>query len=91
MSKLDDAVQESVAVAAAAFDASTDKAAIKAATTVMIGVLTEWHAKHDAVKRAVGGLLETVRRGCDHEGASRGYNDRDGSWMAPCPHCGDSR
>lgn len=28
---------------------------------------------------------------CKHKGAQTGYNERDGSWMAPCPTCGDSR
>lgn len=35
-------------------------------------------------------MLEMVRRGCKHEGAQRGYNERDGNWMNPCPHCGES-
>lgn len=33
-------------------------------------------------------MLAMVRRGCDHKGAERGYNERDGSWMNACPHCG---
>lgn len=33
-------------------------------------------------------MLAMVRKGCKHENAQRGYNERDGSWMNPCPHCG---
>lgn len=32
-------------------------------------------------------MLRLVRKGCKHEGAERGFNDRDGSWMNACPHC----
>lgn len=35
-------------------------------------------------------MLKMVRQGCRHENAKRGYNERDGHWMAPCPHCGAS-
>lgn len=35
-------------------------------------------------------MLAMVRKGCDHKNAQRGYNERDGSWMNPCPHCGAS-
>lgn len=35
-------------------------------------------------------MLQMIRRGCKHEKAQRGYNERDGSWMAECPHCGQS-
>lgn len=35
-------------------------------------------------------MLQHVRMGCKHENAKRGYNERDGSWMNPCPHCGHS-
>jgi hypothetical protein len=35
-------------------------------------------------------MLVLVRSGCRHEKAQRGYNERDGSWMNPCPHCGAS-
>lgn len=33
-------------------------------------------------------MLKMVRRACSHDGAVTGYNERDGSWMNPCPHCG---
>ncbi len=35
-------------------------------------------------------LLTMVRSGCNHENAKTGYNERDGAWMNPCPHCGAS-
>lgn len=35
-------------------------------------------------------MLAMIRKGCDHRNAKRGYNERDGSWMNPCPHCGAS-
>lgn len=35
-------------------------------------------------------LLKIVCSFCDHKGAKTGYNDRDGSWMNPCPRCGYS-
>jgi hypothetical protein len=90
VSKLDEALAEAIATAGAAFTASTDHATIKTSTDKLSAVLKEWNAKYQAVQRAVGGMIDAVRRGCDHKGASRGYNERDGSWMAPCPHCGKS-
>lgn len=35
-------------------------------------------------------LLDMVQKLCKHKGAETGYNDRDGSWMSPCPTCGHS-
>lgn len=35
-------------------------------------------------------MLKMVREGCKHENAEHGWNERDGSWMNPCPHCGHS-
>lgn len=32
--------------------------------------------------------LLLVQSQCAHNGAQRGHNDRDGSWMAQCPTCG---
>lgn len=36
-------------------------------------------------------LIRMVREGCPHTGAETGFNERDGSWMNPCPHCGDTK
>lgn len=91
MSKLDEAVSESIAKATAAFVVSSDKVKIKEATTVLRAVLTEWQAKACSVQQAIAGLLDVIRRSCDHAGAQRGCNERDGSWMNACPHCGESR
>lgn len=50
----------------------------------------------DYIKAANAGIevartmLHMVRKGCKHENAQRGYNERDGSWMNPCPHCGET-
>jgi rubrerythrin len=35
-------------------------------------------------------LLEMVQKSCTHKGQQTGYNDRDGSWAAACPICGES-
>lgn len=35
-------------------------------------------------------MLLVVRENCEHKNAQRGYNERDGNWMSPCPHCGKS-
>ncbi len=35
-------------------------------------------------------MLHLVRKGCTHQFAERGYNERDGSWMNACPHCGET-
>ena len=32
--------------------------------------------------------IDHYQRQCDHKGQKTGYNDRDGSWAAPCPTCG---
>lgn len=44
----------------------------------------------DAERKIAVTMLEMVTRGCDHKNAKRGYNERDGSWMNACPHCGCS-
>lgn len=36
-------------------------------------------------------LLRMIQDDCPHTGAKTGYNERDGHWMNPCPHCGDSK
>lgn len=52
--------------------------------------LTEIIRSRDADVRVARELLALVRRGCGHEKAERGYNERDGSWMNACPHCGET-
>ena len=36
-------------------------------------------------------MLGLARQGCKHEGAQTGNNECNGSWMNPCPHCGESK
>jgi len=43
-------------------------------------------AEHEV--RALRGLLKAVRDTCKHKHPAQGYNDRDGSWAAPCIYCG---
>lgn len=88
--ELERAVGRFVGAATAAFTASRDHERIKTATTKIRDLLLEWRAASETVQRALGGLLDTIQAGCDHKGAQRGYNERDGSWMNPCPHCGRS-
>lgn len=38
----------------------------------------------------VHAMLDAIQRTCEHKGARRGSNERDGSWMAECPRCGKS-
>lgn len=52
--------------------------------------LTTFIRGHEAEIKVARTMLEAVRKGCEHKDAKRGYNERDGSWMNPCPHCGDS-
>lgn len=52
--------------------------------------LIAWRKIDDTVKRVLSGLLKIVTDSCDHAGATTGSNERDGSWMNPCPHCGHS-
>lgn len=91
MKKLNEAVQEIIAEAQAAFSVSDDRSDIKASTSKLMNILKTWQAKDKLVTTAIIGLLKVVRSNCDHKGAQRGYNERDGDWMNPCPHCGDSK
>ncbi len=52
--------------------------------------LREFIRGRQAEIEAARKMLGMVRQGCDHRDAKAGYNERDGSWMNPCPHCGHS-
>jgi len=52
--------------------------------------LTDFINGIDAELEIASKMLGLVRQGCKHVNAKRGYNERDGSWMNPCPHCGAS-
>lgn len=92
MSKeLDIAVAQLLAAAQTAFTTSDEIAAIKQSTDALRALLHEWRAHDKRVESTVVGLLRLVQSRCKHVGAQTGYNQRDGSWMAPCPTCGESR
>lgn len=84
---LKDAVKEIIGEATAAFTIETDKRAIKESADKLSNLLREWNAMDGQVKKSIYSLLSVVRSNCKHEGAQRGYNERDGSWMNPCPTC----
>lgn len=87
---LTESVKAIVAEAQAAFTVSYDTQSIKTATTKLSELLREWQACDKMVQQTIAGLLDLVRKNCKHEGAQRGYNERDGPWMNPCPTCGYS-
>lgn len=53
--------------------------------------LTEFIRGKRAEVEVASKMLAMVREGCEHKDAERGYNERDGSWMNPCSHCGASQ
>jgi hypothetical protein len=53
--------------------------------------LTEFIRGHRAEIDIAATMLRNIREGCPHTDAKRGWNERDGDWMNPCPHCGESR
>jgi len=85
------AVTQLLTTAQAAFTTSDEGADIKQSTDALRELLREWRAEDKRVESTVIGLLRLVQSRCTHVGASRGYNERDGSWMSPCPTCGDSK
>jgi hypothetical protein len=52
--------------------------------------LAAWRQFDALVERTITGLLQILVGSCKHPGAATGYNERDGSWMNPCPVCGHS-
>lgn len=87
---LDNVVNQLLASAQAAFTTSDELADIKRSTDALRELLLAWQTNDKRVSSTVIGLLRIVQSRCKHVGAERGYNERDGSWMAPCPTCGDS-
>lgn len=88
---LDEAVRAILSNAVLVFSVSPDESAIKSSSQALSDLLNRWVAADKQVRQTIGTMLETVRSNCKHKGAQTGYNERDGSWMAPCPTCGDSR
>lgn len=89
--ELDAAVSQLLASAQMAFTTSDALPDIKQSTDALREMLREWREHDKRVESTVVGLLRLVQSRCKHVGAQTGRNDRDGSWMAPCPTCGDSR
>jgi len=77
--------------AQAALTFSTEPTEIKRACDDLRELLRVWNAMANHVSSSVSGLLQLVRKNCTHPGAVYGHNERDGSWMSPCPICGESR
>ena len=91
MSKdLDTVVAELLASAQTAFTVSDAPADIKRSTDALRTLFRQWREHDKRVESTVIGLMRLVQSRCKHEGAKRGYNERDGSWMSPCPTCGAS-
>ncbi len=63
---------------------------IKRASDTLREILRMWSALDGHFSASVRGLLDLVQRNCKHPAATRGYNERDGNWMNPCPTCGRS-
>ena len=89
--ELDAAVSQLLASAQMAFTTSDALPDIKQSTDALSELFRQWREHNKRVESTVLGLLQLVRSRCKHVGAQTGYNERDGSWMAPCPTCGDSR
>lgn len=85
------ALEATAALASKQLVIGRDKARIKSATDELGRLLTLWTNSGRAAADLLRQLLTAARRQCDHAGAQSGYNERDGSWMSPCPTCGDSR
>lgn len=49
--------------------------------------LAMWQRADKLVQSTLRTFLDIMQWNCKHEGAVRGYNERDGSWMNPCPTC----
>lgn len=88
--ELDTVVAQLLATAQTTFTTSDDLADIKKSTDALRALYQEWQAHEKRVHSTVIGLLRLVQSRCKHVGAQRGYNERDGSWMAPCQTCGHS-
>ena len=89
--ELDVAVTQLLASAQMAFTTSDALPDIKQSTDALREMLREWQEHDKRVESTMAGLLQLVQFRCKHVGAATGYNQRDGSWMAPCPTCGATR
>ena len=89
-SNLNIAVTAMLAEAQTVFTVSDDQEDIKRSADALRLLLRQWQTHDKRVETTIVGLLRLVQGKCDHAGAKRGYNERDGSWMNSCPTCGHS-
>ena len=89
--ELDCAVSQLLTSAQMAFTTSDALPDIKQSTDALREMFRRWREHDKRVESTVVGLIRLVQSRCKHVGARTGHNERDGSWMAPCPTCGDSR
>lgn len=68
-----------------------DKEAISKAAKSLREMLKLWSSHHNLAEKSLRAFLKLVTDECDHAGARHGHNERDGSWMSPCPTCGHSK
>lgn len=83
---MEEAVRRFIADAMGKFHAADPASSAKA----IRGLLADWKRFDKLVHTTLPGILEICTNACDHNGAQTGYNERDGSWMNPCPKCGHS-
>jgi hypothetical protein len=87
---LREAVASLLQRAQAALTFSTQPDDIKRACDQLGELLRTWNMLDGHFGSSVRGMLDLMQRNCKHPGAQRGYNERDGNWMNPCPTCGKS-
>lgn len=87
---LRDAMNALLQRAQAALTFSNQPDDIKRASDTLRAMLLMWRELDGHFSASVGGLLDMVQRNCKHPNAQRGFNERDGNWMSPCPTCGMS-
>lgn len=63
---------------------------IKRVCDLLVQRLKDHKDLFEIERSAPQALLATLRERCTHPGVKRGYNERDGSWMARCHICGHS-
>lgn len=83
---MEDAVRKFITDAFALFDANE----APASALKIRSAIANWNKFDRLVKTTLSGILKVCTDICDHRGAQTGCNERDGSWMNPCPKCGHS-
>jgi len=85
------AVDQVTSAATLALKVSSDPEVIRLSTVQLRLLMSEWSRADTVVRKTLSTFLEIARSLCDHRGAVRGSNDRDGDWMNPCPTCGATK